>query len=167
MAGTTAHMLESPALKGLLESLLKAIKRRSLTSTGFGWGWRKWASLRRMLLRAPSRSAFVCQRWGWLGMGKALLLHNLAPNCEEVLPSTSGTQWAAPQGSLLRRLGGWWVGTCLPLCPDNPCVFSSHARHGPAGLVCNSVAPKCDLLSQQPSRYLEVACGKARFYLLL
>jgi len=52
MAGTTAHTREAAALKGLLKRLLKAIKRHSLTSTGFGRGRRKWAALRRVLLGA-------------------------------------------------------------------------------------------------------------------
>lgn len=66
VAGTTAHTWESAALKGLLESLLEAIKKHSLTSVGFGRGQRKWTALRKVLLRAPFSSAFVCWHWALL-----------------------------------------------------------------------------------------------------
>lgn len=120
MAGTAAHMRESAALKGLLKSLLKTVKRRSLTSMDFGQGRRKWTALRRVLLRAPSSSAFVCRcwallagaDWGW-GNPYFSMIPSLTDEKMVWLSPISMTHLAASPG--LPAEGAWGaMGGCLP-----------------------------------------------------
>lgn len=106
MAGTAVCTREPAAPKGSLKSPPKAIKRRSLTSIGFGRGRRKWAALRKMLLRAPSSSAFVCRGWALLagadrGWGNPLFFAPSGPlTCEKMVLQLVGPTRRHLWGSL-------------------------------------------------------------------
>lgn len=114
MAGTAAHTREAAALKGWLESLLQTVKRRSLTSTGFGQGRRKGAALRRTLLRAPAGRAGL-RLPGLTGHGETPVGTMLSLTGEKTvrLSPTSATHLAASPG--LPAEGAWGaVGGRLP-----------------------------------------------------